>query len=306
MVGLSDQEILNILRKNKTNFEQVKEAKQSELRQKKMDLFRNPSSIQIQKDIVRLEKQIANLDFYLNHANSQIAKFESKLNSNLQEETRPKQKTEAQTSYQPKEEPNNKNQKPESKKDLSLKDYAKQQGYESDQKEVDLLLKDAEQDLKNRQEKEKHRERIQNQIERDILLSIVNDQKDVLTYLNLIDETYSSKNNSVIGVLENLKRKQGKRNPVFDKKAPKNTLDIFGGPKYKARESTQPNIITRPDSFEDEVKKLKDNINKPIKLLRQTDQIDQSAPKIKTVQVAYEDSTRPNGKKIPVLKIEET
>lgn len=312
MAGLSDKEILNILKERKANYEQAKQAKQSELRQKKMDLFRNPSNVQIQRDIVKLEKQIANLDFYLNHANNQIAKSESKLNPSLEEETRPKQKTEAQTSYQPKEQPNNKNLKPENKIDLNLKDYAKKQGYQSNQSEIDELIKDAENDFESRESKRKHAEKVQSTMESDILKSMTEDIKDITTYISIIDKNYSSKSSGIINTLENLKRKQGVKNPVFDLKRPSNTLDIYGGPKYNANNKSKDNIFNKDTSFEQEVNKLRNNVledkesQSKIKLLRQTDQIDQSAPKIKTVQVAYEDSTRPNGKKIPVLKIEET
>ena len=51
---------------------------------------------------------------------------------------------------------------------------------------------------------------------------------------------------------------------------------------------------------------LKDKNSQPkIKLLRQTEELDQSVPQVKSVQVAYETSTGVNKRKIPVLKIEE-
>lgn len=289
MVGLSDQEILNILRERKTNFEQVKQAKQSELRQKKIDLFRNPSSIQIQKDIARLEKVIANLDFYLNHANTQIAKFESKLNPNLQEETKPKQKTEAQTSYQPKEEPN-KNIKQNSFNAIYddtnsylnnalawIKDPSKKEDKFSLylNPEDELKFKETNSNKNSLKEGEKK----YTQVERDILQSMVDDIVDVTNYINIIDKTYSSKNNGIISVLENLKRKQKKLN------APSQKL-VANSPLIALQ------------------KKIKENSK--VTVLREIDLENTSEkPKTQSIKVRYENKPNNETKKVPVIDFEQ-
>lgn len=289
MVGLSDQEILNILRERKTNFEQVKQAKQSELRQKKIDLFRNPSSIQIQKDIARLEKVIANLDFYLNHANTQIAKFESKLNPNLQEETKPKQKTEAQTSYQPKEEPN-KNIKQNSFNAIYddtnsylnnalawIKDPSKKEDKFSLylNPEDELKFKETNSNKNSLKEGEKK----YTQVERDILQSMVDDIVDVTNYINIIDKTYSSKNNGIISVLENLKRKQKKLNAPFQKLV-----------------ANSPLIALQ--------KKIKENSK--VTVLREIDLENTSEkPKTQSIKVRYENKPNNETKKVPVIDFEQ-
>lgn len=308
-MALTDQEIIDILKDKNTKLENHKQALEAQIRQKKMDLFRSRSAdrARLATEIGLLQKKIDSINFDIDTYNQRIQNLEQKIANNAApkiEEQKPIPKQEASTAYEPKKEPNLNNKNTEIKPTyLGLNEYSKNQGYEFDIYPTQDLIKDAEKDFAIREDKAKYKEKAQYRMEFDILKSIAADLADVTNYVNIIDETYSSKSASVVSVLENLKRKQGTRNPVFDKKPPKNTLDIYGGPKYNSNKNVQPN---RSDSFEELKNNLKDySLDPQIKLIRQTDQIDQSAPQVKIIHIAYETSSGPNKRKIPVLKIEE-
>ena len=131
----------------------------------------------------------------LNDSKRKIEELEQKIANNAApkiEEQKPIPKPEAKTAYEPKKEPNQNNKLKETKKDYSsLSEYAKAQGYESNQAEVDELIKDAENDFAVREDKRKHRMKVQNQMESDILRSILSDIVDVTNYIKIIDKTYS-------------------------------------------------------------------------------------------------------------------
>lgn len=311
------QEIIDSIRYRDAVLEREKEVVLSVIRQKRMDLFRNNSNNR-QRDLNQIkisEKRLADINSILEFSKRKIEELEQKIANNAApkiEEQKPIPKPEAKTAYEPKKEPNQNNKLKETKKDYSsLSEYAKAQGYESNQAEVDELIKDAENDFAVREDKRKHRMKVQNQMESDILRSILSDIVDVTNYIKIIDKTYSSKNNGVTSILENLKRKQGIKNPVFENKPPKNNLDIYGGPKYNSNKTNEKNIFNKEESFQEEIEQLKNTVLKDknsqpkIKLLRQTEELDQSVPQVKSVQVAYETSTGVNKRKIPVLKIEE-
>lgn len=113
------------------------------------------------------------------------------------------------------------------------------------------------------------------EIEKDILQSMIDDIADVTNYLRIIDKTYSSKNNGILNVLENLKRKQKKSNltPEFlTSNLPLITAD--GKPK----ENSRINILRESDP---------ENTNEK--------------PKVQSIKVRYENKLNKKGKKIPVI-----
>ena len=125
------------------------------------------------------------------------------------------------------------------------------------------------------------------QIEKDILQSMIDDIADVSNYLRIIDKTYSSKNNSITSVLENLKRKQKKSNSIPQELPKKPVIDF---------QKVFENAIDNIELYRDPATENKTT------LLRQEDPEDSNKPAlIQSVKVRYETGSNPKRKKIPVI-----
>jgi uncharacterized protein YcbK (DUF882 family) len=277
------QEIIDSIRYRDAVLEREKEVVLSVIRQKRMDLFRNNSNNR-QRDLNQIkisEKRLADINSILEFSKRKIEELEQKIANNAApkiEEQKPIPKPEAKTAYEPKKEPNQNNKLKESKKDYSsLSEYAKAQGYESNQAEVDELIKDAENDFAVREDKRKHRMKVQNQMESDILKSIVDDISDVTAYIDNIDKTYSSKNNKIINVLENFKRKQKKLAKLISQKSITDASSI---------------------ALDKETEKGSKNIS----LIEGGSENTNGKPKTQSIKVRYENN---DGKQIPVIDFEQ-
>jgi len=140
------------------------------------------------------------------------------------------------------------------------------------------------------------------------------DFADITSYLRIIDETYSSKRsnkeNKITNLLENLKRKQGIKNPEIIY-APKDkgfvTSNVIGPdtpyPKSNRKLPDQNTFENDSLTLKKKLENYKNESEKQRLLLRQTEQIDQS-PQIKSIKGFYENDPKNENKKIPMLKIE--